>query len=258
MIRPCPLNRATGPKAYKENLEGYYANDEDKILQSTDMEKCYFVLNLRKGKFSFFQASFRVHFMPTENVINQIDSQENSHWELFSIFLKDDKHEFVKLKVDCEEFTFNKFLLCNYSEVFQSMFNSGFEEANTNTVVVQKTTPTAVKSLKSTLYGQDMRDEELDIELLMLADKYQVPQVFKLCLDNIFQQIGFGNVIGVIKASLFLQNDILMDKSIMFLANSRKLTVAKMLKSEDWKLLCSLFHNCETEVIQKIKQQKSK
>ena len=54
------------------------------------------------------------------------------------------------------------------------MFNSGFEEANTNTVVLQNTTPTAVKSLKSTLYGQDMRDEELDIELLMLADKYQV------------------------------------------------------------------------------------
>ena len=87
------MSRATGPKAYKENLEGYYANDEDKILQSTDMEKCYFVLNLPKGKFSFFQASFRVHFMPTENVINQIDSQENSHRELFSIFLKDDKHE---------------------------------------------------------------------------------------------------------------------------------------------------------------------
>lgn len=138
------------------------------------------------------------------------------------------------------------------------MFNSGFEEANTNTVVVQKTTPTAVKSLKSTLYGQDMRDEELDIELLMLADKYQVSQVFKSCLDNICQQIGFENVIDVIKASLLLQTDILMDKSIMFLANSRKLTVAKMLKSEDWNLLCSLFRNCETEVIQKIKQQKSK
>ena len=80
----------------------------------------------------------------------------------------------------------------------------------------------------------------------------------KLCLDNICQQIGFENVIDVIKASLFLQTDILMDKSIMFLANSRKLTVAKLLKSKDWKLLCSLFPNCETEVIQKIKQQKSK
>ena len=73
------MSRATGPKAYKGNLEVYYANDEDKILQSTDMEKCYFVLNLPKGKFSFNHASFRVHFMPTENVINQIDSQENSH-----------------------------------------------------------------------------------------------------------------------------------------------------------------------------------
>ena len=95
---------------------------------------------------------------------------------------------------------------------------------------MQNTTPTAVKSLKKILYGQDMRDEELDIELLMFADKYQVSQVFKLCLDNIFQQIGFENVI----------DDILMDKSIMFLANSRKLTMAKLLE-----LLCSLFPNCE-------------
>ena len=85
MIRPCPMSRATGPKAYKGNLEVYYANDEDKILQSTDMEKCYFVLNLPKGKFSFFHASFRVHFMQTENVINQIDSQENFHRDSFCV-----------------------------------------------------------------------------------------------------------------------------------------------------------------------------
>ena len=99
----------------------------------------------------------------------------------------------TQVRKNGKEFNFKKSLLCAYSEVFKSLFNSQFKEAQSNTVDminIFNTSPKTVQALNQVLYGHPIRDDELlDIDLWMLSDNYQFKSLFKLCHEHILSLI---------------------------------------------------------------------
>ena len=124
--KPDQLGRSSEEILCTENLS-YYANEDEKIKKQSDFEKLYLILDLPEGKFSFLQANFHVTFIPDQKILNQIKFQELLKQDLFSkCYKKEDTPEIIRIKVDNEEITFNKSLLCLYYEVFQRMLTSSF------------------------------------------------------------------------------------------------------------------------------------
>ena len=136
-------------------------------------------------------------------------------------------------KIICqgEEFQFNKTLLSMVSEVFAKMIQGTLREANSNSVEIIDFSPHTIRTFQKFAFeNEEIKDEEMNMELLMFAQKYLMKPLVAKCRERFFANITHGNVFEIIKTAYFIDDeDIFKEASEYLKANSEELK-----DTDDW------------------------
>ena len=136
-------------------------------------------------------------------------------------------------KIICqgEEFQFNKTLLSMVSEVFAKMIQGTLREATSNSVEIIDFSPDTIRTFQKFAFENEaIKDEEMNMELLMFAQKYLMKPLVSKCRERLFADITHGNVFEIIKTAYFIDDDEVFKKASEYLkANSDELK-----DSDDW------------------------
>ena len=131
-------------------------------------------------------------------------------------------------KIICqgEKFHFNKTLLSMVSEVFAKMIQGPFnKEATSNSVEIIDFSPETIRTFQKFAFkNEELKGEEINIELIMFAQKYLMKALVSKCKEKLFAKVTHGNVFEIIKTSYFLDDEDIFKKASKYLkANSDEL-----------------------------------
>ena len=128
------------------------------------------------------------------------------------------KEDFTIICQD-QKIKFKKQLLINVSSVFREMLESQWtEESKNGQVEIEEVKPETLLAFKNLLVnGNDFKKEDLDIEMMIFADRYDIKALFNLCEkyidsfsvndENIFE---FVQGLYLINNGSFINNAILL------------------------------------------------
>lgn len=144
--------------------------------------------------------------------------------------LNQDKSDF-KIICENEELPCHKFVLSARSDVFQAMFEGcesiekiqGFAKIDDIAIGTMKTFLTF-------MYQDIVKTSDIDANLLIAADKYNVKRLFNICLHHLDKTIDVENVMSIMIAAYLVNNDALLAKASNFAFNNR----GKIKKCENW------------------------
>ena len=108
-----------------------------------------------------------------------------------------------------EKFHFNKILLSLVSEVFAKMVQGPFnKEATSNTAEIVDFSPDTIRTFQKFAFeDQEIKDEDVNVELLMFAQKYLMTPLVTKCKEQLLATITHGNVFDIIKTAYFLDDE---------------------------------------------------
>ena len=158
---------------------------------------------------------------------NQISKCELTNFK--SLICKDAFDQLDKnFKIVCqgEEFHFNKTVLSMVSEVFAKMVQGPFnKEATSNTVEIIDFSPETIRNFQKFAFeNEELKDIEINMELLMFAQKYLMKPLVAKCKKQLFGTITHENVFDIIKTSFFIDDEEIFKKASKYLkANSEEL-----------------------------------
>lgn len=122
-----------------------------------------------------------------------------------------------------KHFHVHKEILMDVSPVFKAMLLSFMIEGTSNQIVID-TDPAVFDTLLRTLYGQPLTNKILAaeaIELMFLANKYQIDTLAKVCGDYCSKNLTVNNALKVVLLAETIASDELMQAAIGFIvANS--------------------------------------
>ena len=129
-----------------------------------------------------------------------------------SLFLNEDMSD-LKILCDEKEFPGHKFILSISSSVFKTMFASNFMETTSKTLPIEDTDAETMEKFLRFLYTDQLKREELDCRLLILADRYQVDSLTHQCIEILQSKIDNENVMEVYYTAYLINHETLMKKA---------------------------------------------
>jgi len=181
-----------------------------------------------------------------ENTKN-IEREQNFLSSLRSI---SDLDTLADFSIICEgrEFKCHRVILASMSTVFRAMIlNLQFVENKENSVTIEDSTPDIVEAmLEFMAKGVVPRDiEEKAIDLIALADKYDLQDLIKICENSLADNITVENVIETLIAiDLHVPNSEHRQKIVDFI----KAEGEQVVKSRDWNKFVEKYPNLVTEI----------
>ena len=152
------------------------------------------------------------------NPIKHFAAQE-SHLSLqatfASLFMNEDMSD-LKILCDEKEFPVHKFILKVRSIVFKTMFASNFTETTSKILKIENTDAKTMEKFLRFLYTDQIKPEELDCPLLILADQYQVDSLTNQCIQVLQTKMDSENVMEVCYAAFLISNEKLMRKARIY------------------------------------------
>ena len=113
----------------------------------------------------------------------------------------------VTFMVNNQEVKAIKLILRSISRVFQTMFDGEWKETENNKIEIVGFSFNAMKVFIEMLHGVDhdmMDDVSLGLELILLADKYEVKELVDWFANQVSKKVTVDNVIGVLELGLQL------------------------------------------------------
>lgn len=144
--------------------------------------------------------------------------------------LNQDRSDF---KIICEgqELPCHKFVLSARSDVFQAMFDTkGSIENKEAYTYVDDIDLDTMKALLMFMYTDVVNVSDINADLLLAADKYNIKRLLDFCSRHLMRAIDATNVISIIMAAFLVSNDQLFAKASNF-AMSHK---SEIEVPEDW------------------------
>merc|ERR1719237_86524 len=131
------------------------------------------------------------------------------------MFLKD---EFSDVKILCGGKTFpcHKVILSNQSEVFKTMLGDGcgsMIEASTGEIRIKDISADTMESLLYFLYFDHKNlkgKNKINIDLLLAADKYNIPDLVKICVNHLKTNLTEVNAVDIMAKSYMINIDLLL------------------------------------------------
>ena len=110
--------------------------------------------------------------------------------------------EKVKIICDNTTTTFDKNMLCSISDVFKTMFeNPNNIESQNGTVRLEEVDPSTVEALQRLLCDHTLREEDLNISMLLFADRYNIKPIFELCSNHLMKNMTRENFVEIAKVA---------------------------------------------------------
>ena len=231
--------------SFDEDLKQYHTNqfvenemedsDEDQDNKSTDsMDTKSLKMDTRGWKSNGLEVccDVTVDDSKLEAILVEVDiTFEPREKSTFNHYVQ---QEFSLLKMPsntedfriiCEErgeIRFNSQFLCKISDVFSAMIeNPNTLESKKRYVVLENVSARTVNNFKRILCERNGSKEDLDFELLMFADRYNIQPLVKICKSQIMKSISKENLIDIVKTADALNDDQIMKAVAGFLAKNK-------------------------------------
>ena len=123
------------------------------------------------------------------------------------------------VKLICGDVTqvFNKTILCSVSNVFNAMFsNPNNMECKNGAVYLEEVDPITIQGFSRLLTSHQVQDKDLNVSMLLFADRYNIQPIFQLCLDHLKKNLTLENFPEVAKASDLITNTDLLQAAAEF------------------------------------------
>ena len=142
----------------------------------------------------------------------------------------------MEIKIECqgEKIEFHKSLLAKISDVFQNMVeNPNFIESHNGVITMKEVSPNTVKAFKKLLYddGNLIEATDLDVELMLFCDRYNIKPMVDLCSQHLQNQITKENLMEIVDAAFKINDDDLLKKAVDFV----RLNYGSFEEIEEWK-----------------------
>ena len=166
----------------------------------------------------------------------------------FLIFKPDGKGEDFQIVCKGEAYGFNRSILCNISPVFERMLtNPGFKEYKDGLTEIKDTNPETIKALQNILSLDYIEKEELSVELLILADKYEIHPLYKLCQEHLCTAISKDNLFDIIKAANLTKDEEMLAKCAEFIGINHG--TFNMEENPEWEDFCKENPECGFKIL---------
>jgi hypothetical protein len=109
--------------------------------------------------------------------------------------------EFSDFKIVCDEVSFpcHKNILASRSDVFSAMFKmANTVENNTRSVHIKDISAKTMKAFLKFVYQCKASESDLDIDLLVAADKYNISELVLQCEDQILSGLTENNALDIL------------------------------------------------------------
>lgn len=143
----------------------------------------------------------------------------------------------VVLKVEGQEFKSHRCILAARSPVFKAMMTHDTKEYNTGVVDIQDVDHNSFSSFLEYLYTGSMEavTPENAYKLYTVADKYQVHELKKACVDHMLKNITVDNYCDLLSLSLLHEEKGLTDACTQFFIKNSLAIV----KTSKWQIFLS-------------------
>ena len=117
------------------------------------------------------------------------------------------------VKIICGETStvFDKNILSSVSDVFRTMFeNPNNLECQRGVVCLEEVNPSTILAFQRFLTNHKVEEDDLNVAMLLFADRYNIQPIVKLCLNHLKENITRENFPEIVKAS-----DLINDKGLL-------------------------------------------
>ncbi|PWA25128.1 hypothetical protein CCH79_00005100 [Gambusia affinis] len=119
--------------------------------------------------------------------------------------LDNDKFVDCVLKIQDKEFPCHRLVLAASSPFFKSIFLSELEESKKREIVLKDVDPSVMEMILRYLYTSDIDLTEQNVQdIFMVANMYQIPSIFSVCLTYLQEKMVLGNCLAIFKLGLLL------------------------------------------------------
>ena len=128
------------------------------------------------------------------------------------------KEDFTIICQD-QKIKFEKQLLINVSPVFRGMLESPWsEESKNRQVEVKEVKPETILAFKNLLIGNAFKKEDLNIDMMIFADRYIVEALFDLCVKYMDSfDVNDENIFETIQALCLINKESFFNKAVLLL-----------------------------------------
>lgn len=119
--------------------------------------------------------------------------------------LENEKFVDCVLKIQDKEFPCHRLVLAASSPFFKAMFLSELEESKKREIVLKDVDPNVMEMILRYLYTSDINLTEQNVQdIFMVANMYQIPSIFSVCLSYLEEKMVLGNCLAIFKLGLLL------------------------------------------------------
>jgi len=160
--------------------------------------------------------------------------------------LKDDLSD-MKIICDGQEFPCHKFILSARSDVFRTMFASPLKlnEKEESVLEIPDVSAETMKTFLQFIYKDYIKEEDIDQDLLIAADKYNIKRLVNICVKYFESIINANNVMAITFAAYLINNDSLFEKASKFIFQNH----GNIKKPEEWDQITKTHPNIATKVM---------
>ena len=156
-------------------------------------------------------------------------------------------------KIVCEgkEFPCHKFILSLRSSVFKTMFTSDLkinDDEEESTLKIEDISAETMSLFIEFLYTDEIQPEDIDPDLLIAADKYNVKRLVNICRKHLESIIDVKNVMTITLAAYLIDNEQLLQKASKFITEN----VGGIKKPEQWDQIKKTHPHIATKVMDMI------
>ena len=156
---------------------------------------------------------------------------------LLEIQNEQDGPEDAEIHCKNEIIPFHKAMLMKVSDVFENMLsNPNFKESQNGIIVIENdeisaTSPKTIRTFKEILYQEIVNNDDLDVDLMLFADRYNIKPIVKICSEELYKSIKGENLLKIVDAAYKINDDELLKKAMAFVKSNMK----KFENDVEWK-----------------------
>ena len=153
----------------------------------------------------------------------------------------------MKIICDGQEFPCHKFILSARSDVFRTMFASPLKlnEKEESVLEIPDVSAETMKTFLQFIYKDDIEEEDIDQDLLIAADKYNIKRLVNICVNYFESIIDANNVMAITFVAYLINNDSLFEKASKFIFQNH----GNIKKPEEWDQITKTHPNIATKVM---------
>ena len=201
---------------------------------------------------SFIVEAILVVEMKPKEAEDPIGKVSILYGEEIKSILNDEKNSDVIVTAGDREFKCHKAVLSARSVVFKNTFAHNTVESVTNRIVIKESPAQAVEDMLKYIYSGDVPDDyqSLTIELLHIANMYQLSHIVEACLKNFVESLDVASCISTFMlVDRYAPQDLnLREKVIMFM----KCKAVEVVDEEVWDKLMESSPDLVKEIVKAI------